>query len=94
MHKYAGCLLERNLPRFAELFTADTVTSVPTHYREALALYATLDTCFLVPQPDEATAFALDDFLAEMEQADNALPEDRLRRRFGNTYWYYYFFAE
>lgn len=91
----SACLLERRLSRFAEIVVADSVKPLPTHYREALALYATQDTCFQQPHPDTQTEQALHDFLTEMEQADgDASPEDRLRHRFSHTYWYYYFFAK
>lgn len=91
----SACLLERSLPRFAELLAADSLKSLPTHYREALTLYAVQDTCFHLPQPDTSMEEDLHEFLTEMEQADDVMsPADRLRRRFSHTYWYYYFFAK
>ena len=91
----SACLIERRLSRFAEIVIADSVTMLPTHYREALALYATQDTLFQQPQPDEAINRSLHDFLTEMNQADAAAPPaDMLRRRYSHTYWYYYYFAK
>lgn len=91
----SACLLERSLPRFAELLAADSLKSLPTHYREALTLYAVQDTCFHLPQPDTSMEEDLHEFLTEMELADDVMsPADRLRRRFSHTYWYYYFFAK
>ncbi|MCR4922165.1 MAG: DUF6057 family protein [Bacteroidaceae bacterium] len=89
-----ACLLDRDLSRAADLLCTDSLTSFPTHYREALLLLAAQDTTFRVPFADAPMQQALSEFLTEMAQKEKPTqPEDRLRRHFAHTYWYYYFFS-
>ncbi len=90
----AALLLERRLPRVAELLSGDSSATFPTHYREALMLYAAQDTTFRLPFSDKPMQKALRDFKKEMRRKDTPTkPEDRLRKHYARTYWYYYFFS-
>ncbi len=88
-------LLDHRLPRFVQLLAEDSIpaASLPEHYREALVLYASQDSTFESPVADTRLQADFDRFLQTMNaDADPLLPEDRCRRDFANTYWYYYFF--
>ena len=81
------------LPRFYDLKAGSR--TLPKHYREALILYRSLSVYpHLVYKgtPTEVTNYT--DFIEMSKKyADPLERKNRLRRLYGNTYWWYYLYA-
>lgn len=93
----AALLLEKNLPTFvAESAVKNAVGSaLPTHYQEALVLYNDLHPSTPVAfTPDSAVVSRFAEFRAlEQEHVGNSIVAKNLaKRKFGDTYWFYYDF--
>ena len=94
----AALLLDKNLKDFISVATQPStqLTNAPIHYQEALIIYNE-------QHPFEPISFSTDsaivnryhDYLTLREKhATNAeVLQNLCRRRFGNTYWYYYDFV-
>lgn len=95
----AALLLDKQLPTFVNE-TADLVASAvsaPLHYQEAWLLYNELHPD--APIPFTASNDLIQQFKAyralQAEYADNAIiAKNVLLRRFGNTLWFYYDYAD
>ena len=91
----SALLLDKQLERFIQVLGKDEAVSdsLPKHYKEAVFLYGKL-------HPEQAYASS-DAALETQWQAYEALQTElsgtvgeanRMRRKFGETYWWYYFF--
>jgi hypothetical protein len=95
----ASLLLSKNLDNFVRMFDAyhqRNFARIPRHYEEALLLFETLrrqpaDAPGRVVSPESRTQ--LQEFLQMFRQAgaDKTATRSALRKRFGSTYFYYYF---
>ncbi len=93
-------LLDRRLVKFKDevlaIYGAKGLDALPKHYREALALYADIDTAAV-------KAYAINDasMLKRLQRmrAEEALHPDLyvrsnyVRRYYGNTYWWYFIYG-
>ena len=95
----ASLLLSKNLDNFVRMFDMyhqRNFARIPRHYEEALLLFEALrkqpaDTPGRIVSPE--TRAQLQEFLQMFRQTggDQTAPRSALRKRFGSTYFYYYF---
>ena len=88
-----GCLIDRDLERFAELLPQyyAVTDSLPRYYREALILYNHQHSQPRIIYHDSV----LDTDYADLQQLERAHPKGRARQmavfsHYEDTYWYYY----
>lgn len=87
-------LLRRDLDRFAtEIQQYYPINdSLPKHYQEALILYKRKRISPVCVFDNRTLEEDYNDFLTEMRKKQSyEIRINRLRRTFGNTYWYYYY---
>lgn len=89
-------LIDRNLPAFAanigKYYKIDS--SLPRHYREALVLYMRRYTNTSITYKDNVMDADFQDYLKLSRQMNSQqVSSTRLKKDYGNTYWYYFFFA-
>lgn len=95
-----GLLLDRRLDDFAHAviryYPAQTRRgSLPTYYAQALLLYTRLRTQPAVVYNDAASAENLRDYIAMGDTLpDRTVRCNNLRRQYGETYWWWYEYAE
>lgn len=94
----AALLLDKNLKDFTSLVTQPTtlLANAPIHYQEALIIYNEQHPFTPIQfAADSAIVNRYHDYLTLCEEhATNAeVLQNLCRRRFGNTYWYYYDFV-
>ena len=92
-------LLEKDLDRFAHelplYYTAVDSLDLPTHYKEALSLYNTSSSKPLTFKGDSVTAEVFQHFQSkEMKYDDEVVRKNKMRKKYGNTYWWYYFYQK
>ena len=86
-------LLQRNLEQFAaEVRNFYPINdSLPRYYKEALVLYNRTHMNSLYVYCDNAVEENYLDFIKmQKESSSPKVNQNRLKRTFGNTYWYYY----
>ncbi len=92
---YIACLLDRDVDTFARYFEkySDSANVVPKHYAEALTIYDYERGKVSADSLKTEMETAYDDFLAQKEYPEATLRENALRDKYGDTYWFYYFFT-
>jgi len=94
-----GCLLDKDLEGFVRMLIKCGIkdfSSLPRHYREALILYCHTRSAHLVTYHNAT----MDADYADMQALEqkHALSQTKrhafVRDTYGNTYWYYYFYAD
>lgn len=96
-YELSAYLLDRDLETFVRrVLQSDTLpASLPIHYREALVLRQHLDTLAQPQLTDSLLTLRYRQFDSLRHlPAPASLCELRCRRRFGDTYWAYYFFGD
>lgn len=89
----SGLLLDKKLDKFASAvntycFEQDTL---PHHYREAVILYKKTHPEYSREIKDTLMIQRLHDFLRRKKEFSSPIEEkNRMRREFGDTYWWYY----
>ena len=88
----AWCLLRKDLDRFSECIALVEAPAMPKAYQEALLLrwaqqHGSLEG--MPPYLSMAHAQRLNRFILDMQAGK---PEAELRRTYGDTYWFYYFY--
>lgn len=94
----AKCLLNKDLDGFAKrvgkYYRTDSAY-VPTHFREALVLYTHTRGNPLLVYHDNVMDADFQDYQAlANSHADPVVRANALRDTYGNTYWYYYQYAQ
>lgn len=91
---YLGALLlDKKLDKFVSVidaycFEQDTL---PRYYREAMALYKYSHPDYAREVKDTLTVQRLNEFLSRQKEFTSPVEEkNRMRREYGNTYWWYY----
>ena len=91
-----ACLMDKDLEAFIKHYVewGYPTTGVTGNYGEALVLYAHTKgdpgNKFTVPEKEKDW----NDFLAMKKRlSDKTLQENALRKAYGNTYWFYFFFT-
>ncbi len=101
-YKRAYMLLDKDLTAFTKSLAKDSVSVMPRAYQEALLLYNKLADS--ITADVKTTDFSLSVDSTTMERyieyetmkhdlEDATERKNRLRRKFGNTYWWYYDYA-
>ena len=89
-----SALLNKNLPKFAwgiKLYKLHYKNQLPKHYAEAVALYNYLNNESLYV--NQTTQQKFNDFLKlKKEQKNPATEKNIMRRKYGDTYWWYYMY--
>lgn len=99
-HDYLLCalLLDKDVDGFAReigRFYRTQEGNLPRHYREALTLYSHLRSHPQVVWHDDVMEADYQDYQALSRQySDKTIRANALRDSYGNTYWYYYDFAQ
>ena len=93
-YQLCGLLLDKKLDQFVvavkRTYLADSVP-LPTHYKEALVLYAHRRAHPVLVYRDEVMNADFQDYQAlEHKYANPMEKQAALRDAYGNTYWYYY----
>ncbi len=94
-YRLCACLLDKNLNHFVSLLAnrqAMIADSIPRHYREALVLYSNLKPNTVTYQ-DSVMECTFQEFKTHAGQFES--PTERAnqsRRKYGDTYWWYYFY--
>ena len=86
------CLLKKDLDRFAEVIPLLKAPQMPKSYQEALLLrWVLTHTGFegLPPYLSPAHVQRISQFIGDA-RAD--APEETMRRKYGDTYWFYYYY--
>ncbi len=89
----SALLLEKKLDKFASavdtyFFEQDTL---PRYYREAVTLYKQAHPQYSREIKDTLMVQRLNDFLSRQKEFSSPVEEkNRMRREFGDTYWWYY----
>ena len=86
------CLLKKDLDRFAEVITLLQAPEMPKSYQEALLLRWVLthsDFIGLPPYLSPENARRISQFISD---ARTDAPEETMRRKYGDTYWFYYYY--
>ena len=86
------CLLRKDLDRFVECISMVTAPSMPKTYQEALLLRWVLthnDFEGLPPYISRAYAQRISQFITDSRAGKT---EDQMRRDYGDTYWFYYYY--
>lgn len=89
----SALLLDKRLDAFVAVFKGTEMASdtLPRYYREALFLYGKLHPSLGVELKDEAMEAQWQAYEAlQKEWAGTVGEGNRLRRKFGDTYWWYY----
>ncbi len=98
-YRRAYMLLDKNLTAFAASLAKDSVTAMPRAYQEAMLLYRTLSDSAAANAKEAKFSLPVDSLIVERyaeyetmkhDLEDAAERKNRLRRKFGNTYWWYY----
>lgn len=98
-YRLCALLLDKDIDRFASelrtYYDLDSLaTPLPTAYREALILYRQLRTRPIYLYDDSAGQANFNDFETIRRASGNRMEnENRARREYGHTYWWYYFYA-
>lgn len=92
-YQLCGLLMDKKLQSFAKAlnlyYAPDSV--LPTHYREAMALYAHTTNNPVRLCKDSAMMAEYRHFLAERSKVgDSPARQQQLKSHYGKTYWYYY----
>lgn len=95
----SALLLDRRLEEFVDTLSAfynvDDKASLPTHYKEALWIYGKISGDSTMQLKDTAMARKYSELLAlELEHKDILVRSNYVRRFFGQTYWWYYLYAD
>ncbi len=96
-YELCASLLNRDLEAFAQqVLQGDTLPALlPSHYREALVLRQQLDTLAQPQLIDSLLTLRYHEFDSLRHlSASQSLRQLRCLRRFGDTYWAYYFFGD
>lgn len=90
-----GLLLDKRL----DLFAAELVNAtfeeelLPRYYEEAILLYQQQDSTYQHAISSEAVGDRFAQFLERQSQFDSPIEEkNRMRREFGDSYWWYFFY--
>ena len=86
------CLLKKDLDRFAEVITLLQAPEMPKSYQEALLLRWVLthsDFVGLPPYLSPENARRISQFISD---ARTDAPEETMRQKYGDTYWFYYYY--
>ncbi len=91
-----ACLMDKDLDTFMRHYKdwGYPTTDATGNYGEALVLYAHMkgNECDSITVPQKEKDW--NDFLATKKRlSDKTLQESALRKAYGNTYWFYYFFT-
>ncbi len=98
----AYMLLDKDLDAFCESLAVDSAFTLPKSYQEALMICDTLGLDNYVALTGKSS-IAIDSIVLARFAEYNVMKEDlkdaterknRLRRKFGNTYWWYYEYAD
>ncbi len=100
-YSLAACLLDKNLSEFRNEIPKSNkyyASSLPRYYQEALLLCNKLDSEHPLPvDSSEELVLRFEEFWAlrkQLQSEKDAMVENNLlRRQFGDTYWYYYFYS-
>lgn len=93
----SALLLEKDLNRFAHELThyyakADSV-DLPRYYKEALTLYNLNAVKPFVFKGDSVSSVAYQEFIDKGEKyEDKIVRNNKLHRKYGDTYWWYYYY--
>ncbi len=99
----AYSLLDKDMPTFQARLKQSARTSLPRAYREALLTLQTVTDSVPAVVMDEGLLAMVDSLTVgryaeynamKSELTDSVERKNRLRRKFGNTYWWYYEYAE
>ena len=90
-------LLEKDLDKFAHelplYYTAVDSLDLPVHYKEAMSLYNSTSSKPLTFKGDSIMREVFQQFLTkEMKYDDSVVRKNKMQRKYGNTYWWYYFY--
>jgi hypothetical protein len=86
------CLLKKDLDRFAEVISLLQAPEMPKSYQEALLLRWVLthsDFVGLPPYLSPENARRISQFISD---ARTDAPEETMRQKYGDTYWFYYYY--
>lgn len=87
----AWTLLKKDLGRFTECLGMVTAVFLPQPYQEAVILKWALDDRKW-ELPASVSRASLDSFGSFINDRQKGLGEDDMRRKYGKTYWFYYFY--
>jgi hypothetical protein len=85
-------LLGKDIPRFAEFLSLYEGTPLPKPYQEAFMLYWASSHNGPEGLPGFISKEVLDSFQAFVTGMQQGQDAERMKGRFGKTYWYYYYF--
>lgn len=81
------------LPRFYDIKQAEQQGNLPRYYREALVLYKTVSLDPQIIFNSNQTEVNFKDFKEMARQySDKRIRKNYLRRNYGNTYWWHYYY--
>jgi len=81
------------LPRFYDVKQAERRGNLPRYYREALILYKTISLDPQIVFHSNQTEINFKDFKEMARQySDKRIRKNYLRRNYGNTYWWHYYY--
>ena len=89
----AALLLDKRLDAFVEAIDGlyPSADALPRHYREALFLYGKMHTSDSAPVVDESLEAQWQAYETLQKELAGTVGEgNRMRRKFGDTYWWYY----
>ncbi|MGL5957961.1 MAG: DUF6057 family protein, partial [Phocaeicola sp.] len=88
-------LLDKELDQFAEEIKTATFNEgvLPRYYQEAVLLCKLRDTTYVCPTINSELEGRLEHFLARKREFASPVEEkNRMRREFGDSYWWYFFY--
>lgn len=95
----SSLLLNRNLYIFEKeircLYDSIPAYELPKHFREALVLYSSLDSCYTLELRSDTLFQQFDSLKAiEARYADPIVRNNYVRKDFGRTYWWYFLYGK
>lgn len=86
------CLLKKDLDRFAEVITLLQAPEMPKSYQEALLLRWVLTHPDFQGIPSYLSPAHIQRISQFIGDARADAPEETMRRKYGDTYWFYYYY--
>jgi hypothetical protein len=86
------CLLKKDLDRFAEVITLLQAPEMPKSYQEALLLRWVLTHPDFQGIPSYLSPAHVQRISQFIGDARADAPEETMRRKYGDTYWFYYYY--
>lgn len=83
------CLLNNDLDRFVEYLKPEIFKTLPLSYQEAYILYWSRDHESPAGIPSFVSERTINNFMS-FTTAAMTMPEERLKAKYSNTYWYYF----